>query len=174
MSKRQLINFLNDLDQEELKEQVIDLYARFKEVKTFYDFSFNPNENKLSDEAKLKIAKEYFPEGKRRAKKRRSVAQKIIVKLQKLEANPMLIADIMLYNIEIAQTYCADTPINQESFYKSMLTSFRAALVFISTQFLESDFEQRIEKIIDFAKDYQWLNSEGFIKARRELMPSRS
>ena len=78
MSKRQLKKYLQDLDKEQLEEQIVDLYERFKPVKVFYDFVFNPREEELMRKSKLKISKEYFPETRRKPKARRSVAQKEI------------------------------------------------------------------------------------------------
>lgn len=153
---------MNELDKEELIEQVVDLYTRFKNVKEFYDFSFNPNENKRVNDAKVRIAKEYFPDNGRRAKKRRSVAQKLITHLQKLEVEPVQIIDLMLYNLEIAQSYTAENYIKQESFYKSMLSSFRNAIVFIDRHGLQAEFTTRVEAILKTAEEQKWLNAEGF------------
>ena len=162
MSKTKFKKFVNACDKDELREQLLDLYLRFKDVKEFYDFSFNPNEEKRVEEAKLKIAREYFPEGKRRPKKRRSVAQKHIEHLKKVEVEASQIIDLMLYNIEIAQAYNEEKPIVQEAFYKSMLSSFRKALVFIDQQFLKQEFLPRVEKIRKTAADQHWYNVEGF------------
>ena len=60
MSKRALTAYLGELTKKQLQEQVLDLYTRFKPVKTYYNFVFNPKEEKLLDEAKFKIGKEYF------------------------------------------------------------------------------------------------------------------
>ena len=56
----------------------MDLYVRFPTVKAYYDFVFNPKEDKLIQEAKTKISNEYFPLKRKRPKARRSVAQKLI------------------------------------------------------------------------------------------------
>ena len=56
MSKRDLKKYLQTLKKKELEAQVLDLYTRFKDVKVYYDFVFNPKEDKLIDEAKTKIA----------------------------------------------------------------------------------------------------------------------
>tara|TARA_R110002111_G_scaffold6902_2_gene28869 strand:- start:160 stop:717 length:558 start_codon:yes stop_codon:yes gene_type:complete len=170
MSKTKLIKFIKTCEKEELEEQLLDLYLRFKEVKEFYDFSFNPNEQKRVEEAKLKIAREYFPEGKRKPKKRRSVAQKHIDHLKKLEVEASQIIDLMLYNIEIAQAYNAEKPIAQEAFYKSMLSSFRKALVAINQQFLKEEFLTRVEKIEQTAADQKWINAEGFKRSIKDLL----
>ena len=170
MSKTKLSKFIKSCDREELEDQILDLYLRFKEVKEFYDFSFNPNEQKRVEEVKLKIAREYFPEGKRKAKKRRSVAQKHIEHLKKLEVETTQIIDLMLYAIEIAQAYTAEKMIAQEAFYKSMLSGYRKALVFIERQFLTEEFYARITKIKQTAFDQKWINAEGFERSMEELL----
>ena len=83
MSKRALKKYLKELKKAQLEDQIMDLYERFKEVKAYYDFAFNPKEEKMLEEARFKIGKEYFPVGRRKAKLRRSVAQKIIKNLIK-------------------------------------------------------------------------------------------
>ena len=124
MSKRDLKKYVSELNKEQLEEQIIDLYEKFQPVKVYYDFVFNPKEESLLQDSKLKISNEYFPIKKlgRRSKPkmRRSVAQKLIKHFVVLGVDPFVIADVMLYNIEIAQAYSSDNPIKQELFFKSM------------------------------------------------------
>ena len=61
MSKRDLKKYLNGLDKEHLEEQILDLYDRFKNVKGFYDFAFNPREEKLMEQAKFAISQRILP-----------------------------------------------------------------------------------------------------------------
>ena len=78
MSKRALQKYVGELKKKELEAQILDLYLRFPVVKEYYDFAFNPKEDKLVQAAKAKISNEYFPVKRRRPKARRSVAQKYI------------------------------------------------------------------------------------------------
>jgi len=160
MGKKQLQKFIDELSREELEAQLLDLYTRFKEVKTFYDFSFNPKEDQLLEDARFKIGKEYFPQNGRKAKMRPSVAQKLIRHYKKLEVNPEIVADIMLYNIEIAQTYYAEKPIVRRAFFKSMQNSFEEAVEYISDQGYESSFVDRIQQIIESFHQQEWPNAK--------------
>ena len=162
MSKRALKKYLTDLSKPELEDQITELYERLKEVKEFYNFVFNPKEDKLLDEAKFKVSKEYFPPGKRRPKKRRSVAQNYIKNFIKLGVDPGKIADLMLYNIEIAQTFNSRNEIKAEAFYKSMLKSFTDSVKFIDQQGLESQMTSRIERIVEEVVLQNWLNKYAF------------
>jgi len=68
MSKRALKKYLVELPKKDLEEQMMDLYLRFPVVKEYYDFVFNPKEEKLIQQAKAKISNEYFPLKRRRPK----------------------------------------------------------------------------------------------------------
>ncbi len=165
MSKRELKKYLHELNKKQLEEQINDLYSRFKEVKVFYDFVFNPKEDKLLDECKFKISKEYFPLNGRRPKARRSVAQKYIKHFKQLGVEASIIAEVMLYNIEIAQSYSREKEIKQDAFYKSILKSFEEASSFIYENSLKKEFMPRIREVVDEAISQNWYNSSFFERA---------
>ena len=162
MSKRALKKYISELDKNALEEQLVDLYDRIPEVKKYYDFVFNPKEDKLSEEAKIKISNEYFPLKRKRARKRRSVAQRYIKNFKILGVDPKLVADVMLFNIEIAQTYNASYPIKQEAFYKSMYNSFQEAVQYIIYHNLLEACSRRIEAILDSIEVQGWENGHYF------------
>lgn len=162
MSKRALKKYLSDMDKGALEEQIIDLYERIAPVKTYYDFVFNPKEEKLVQEAKVKISNEYFPTRRKRPRKRRSVAQNYIKQFKTLGLDPKLLADVMLYNIEIAQTFTASYPIKQEAFYKSMYNSFQDALQFMTYHHLLEELSARVEGILDQTEAQNWMNAHYF------------
>jgi len=164
MSKRALKKYLTELKKKELEEQLMDLYTRFPVVKEFYDFIFNPKEDKMVQEAKAKISNEYFPLKRRRPKARRSVAQKYIKHFIKLGVEPHLIADVMLYNLEIAQTFSQNKNV-PDAFYKSMLNSFNEMVQFVSLNELLPNFKDRLIKVYEKTQEQDWGFSEGFSRA---------
>lgn len=162
MSKRDLKNYLTELSKEQLEEQLIALYDKFTDVKVYYNFVFRPNENNLVKDAKLKISNEYFPIRGKRPKMRRSVAQKFIKHFISLGVDSFIIADIMLYNIEIAQTLSSEKTIKQELFFKSMLTSFQQAISFTIEKGILYEFQSRVVAIKDEAIAQNWVNKFEF------------
>ncbi len=162
MSKRDLKKYLNELNKEQLEEQIIELYHKFSDVKVYYDFVFNPNEDKLVREAKFKISNEYFPVKGKKSKMRRSVAQKFIKHYITLGVDVFIIADIMLYNIEIAQTFSSEKTIKQELFFKSMLTSFQQAISFLMEHGILNEFQSRVVAIKDETIQQNWANQYEF------------
>jgi len=164
MSKRQLKKYLSDLKKPALEEQLIDLYNRFPLVKEYYDFVFNPKEEKLLQDAKAKISNEYFPLRRKRPRARRSMAQKFIKHFIKLGVEPYLMADLMLYNVEIAQSFSINRNL-PDSFFKSMLNSFNEAVHYVSVNSLLSDYKDRIVSVYQFTQENQWPFAEGFSRA---------
>lgn len=130
MSKRTFKKYLAELPKEALEEQLLDLYERFGPVKTYYDFVFNPKEDKLLAEAKARIRNEYFPLKRRRPRARRSVAQKFIRHFKTLRMQESLIADLMVFNLETALDFETTRKV-PDAFYKSMYNSFHEALEFV-------------------------------------------
>lgn len=158
MSKRELKKYVSTLKKKELELQIIELYERFKDVKVFYDFAFNPQEDKLIDQAKAKIANEYFPVKRRKARARRSVAQKHIKHFLDIGVSPMMIADVMWFNLEIAQTYNKHRQLKQPAFYKSMANSFDEAVKYSSVNGLIHDYKDRLLEVYKQAQLQKWPN----------------
>lgn len=162
MSKRDLKKFLAAAPKEELEEQLLALYEKFADVKAYYNFIFNPKEDKLEQEAKAKISNEYFPIKTKRAKLRRSTAQKYIKQFLLLGVAPHIIADVMLYNIEVAQKYTAKRQMRYASFYTSIFSSYRQATDYVISNSMDAEFKERVEAIYETAKAQRWENYKDF------------
>jgi hypothetical protein len=169
MSKRDLKKYLETLEAGQIAEQVLELYDKFGDVKTYYDFVFNPKEDKLIGEAKAKISNEYFPVKSRRAKLRRSTAQKYIKHFLTLGVEANALADLMLFNIETAQKYSAKREMRYSSFYKSMVNSFEQAVNFIIANGILPDYKKRLTAIEGEAVRQRWENHPEFSRIIESL-----
>jgi hypothetical protein len=162
MSKRDLKKYLISLPKEELEEQLLSLYDKFADVKAYYDFVFNPKEEKLEQEAKVKIANEYFPLKGKRPKLRRSVAQKYIKHFLTLGVDPYVVADVMLFNIETAQKFSAKRELKYSSFYKSILNSYKQVVDYVVANGIANDYKERIATVKNETFRQYWENMKEF------------
>lgn len=96
------------------------------------------------------------------------MAQKHIKHFVRLGVDSLIIADIMLYNIEIAQTYSKDHTLKAESFYKSMFTSFSDATTYINDNGLLKIFSERLTQIVENSIDQNWFNYSAFERILEE------
>jgi hypothetical protein len=93
---------------------------------------------------------------------RRSVAHKYIKHFIILGVDPFLIADVMLYNIEIAQTFSSENIIKHELFYKSMFNSFEQAVIYLISNGIVAEFKARIVEIHNRTMVQKWSNEYEF------------
>ncbi|KRO80164.1 MAG: hypothetical protein KC471_09205 [Flavobacteriaceae bacterium] len=159
MSKKLLQKHLVELQKEHLEIMVLDLYDKFPEVKTYFNFVFNPNENKLLEQARIKVANEFFPLKRKRPKARRSVAQKYIKHFKTLGMSPELIAEFMWYNIGLMHTFCEEKP-QRLPFFKSFCNFYKEALQFASYHQIIPLYKTQILAVYTASKD--WENAYDF------------
>ena len=159
MSKKLLQKHLVELQKEHLEIMVLDLYDKFPEVKTYFNFVFNPNENKLLEQARVKVANEFFPLKRKRPKARRSVAQKYIKHFKTLGMSPELIAEFMWYNIGLMHTFCEEKP-QRLPFFKSFCNFYKEALHFASYHQIIPLYKTQILAVYTASKD--WENAYDF------------
>ncbi len=105
MSKRDLKKYLSELNKTQLEEQLIELYDKFKDVKVYYDFVFNPNERNLVKDSKLKISNEYYPIRGKKPKMRRSTAQKFIKHFITLGVDAFIIVMLCFIILKLLKHY---------------------------------------------------------------------
>lgn len=161
MSKRELRKYIFSLSKEHLEDQLITLYEKFPDVKRYYNFVFNPNEEKLLAEAKMKVRQEFFPLKAKRARMRRTVLQKFVRQFQLWGVDEHLIADLILFYLETAQEYAAKKSIRFDSFYKAMLTSYNQAMELIRMHQMHI-YADRLQRIALVAAQQRWYNSAEF------------
>ncbi len=159
MSKRELKKYLSELSKPQLEEQMQSMYDKFKDVKTYYDFVFNPKEEKLVEAAKVKISAEYFPTTRKRPKMRRSVPQKFIKQFLALEMDPFHLADLMLYSVEVAIKFSAKRDMKYASFYKSIQNSIQQVVQYVIQNGIAFDFKDRIITIEQEVTKQSWENT---------------
>lgn len=159
MSKKLLQKHLVELQKEHLEIMVLDLYDKFPDVKTYFNFVFNPNENKLLEQARVKVANEFFPLKRKRPKARRSVAQKYIKHFKTLGMSPELIAEFMWYNIGLMHTFCEEKP-QRLPFFKSFCNFYKEALQFASYHQIIPLYKTQILAVYTASKD--WENAYDF------------
>ncbi|HEX8269155.1 MAG TPA: DUF6155 family protein [Flavobacterium sp.] len=162
MSKRDLKKYLGTLAKEQVEEQLLELYDKFKDVKTYYDFVFNPKEEKLVQDARLKITSEYFPIKGKRPKLRRSVPQKIIKHFILLGVDPYAVADVMLFAIETAIKYSAKREMKYASFYKSIYTAYAQATEYVIVYGIVPDYRDRLAAVHAEVHRQNWENGYEF------------
>ena len=155
MPKPNLKKELQKLNREQLIEQVMDLYKKYKPVKEYYDFYLNPNEKGLLEKHKEIITNEFYPK-KGEPKMQFSVAKKAISNFKALSPSPLLLADLLWLLPELATRFTHDYGDMWEQYYISAANNFDVSLKFISSQELFPQFKERIKNCLQQASECGW------------------
>lgn len=154
MSKPKLKKELQQLTNEQLIEQILDLYDKNKAVKEFYNFYLNPrNEKELAQKYKKQIRKEFNVENPMRSTEKFSVAKRAISDFKSLQPSPEALADVMLYLPESACELTYSYGDYSEQFYDSAYKNYKVALDFIARNNLLDDFRSRAEQCVKWASN---------------------
>jgi hypothetical protein len=161
MSKRALKTYTDKLDRSALQDQICDLYQRFPEVKTYYDFIFNPREDKLLADATMRISEEYFPKRRKRPRARRSVAHKYLKLFKTLGVDPSVQAELMAFNLETGLRFekTRNCPL---AFYKSMYRSYSEWGTHLIHCAIFGEFRERYADVATQVAEADWPNREAF------------
>ena len=93
---------------------------------------------------------------------RRSVAQKYIKHFLTLGVDVTMVADLMLFTIETAQSFSSKRYIKYESFFKSMFTAYQQAVNFMIENGILNEFLDRVVAIKEEADRQNWMNKYEF------------
>lgn len=156
---------LKNSTKEQLEKDILDLYKKSDFVKDYYTSkNLEGGELSLLKKHQQIIEQEFFPvrgfgEG------RLSVAKKSITAFKKLCTNPILIADLMLFYVEIGVKYTLCYGDIDAPFYTSMENMYKNALSLIDKNNFRTIFNVRCQKIVEDTSGIGW----GFHDQLREL-----
>ncbi len=149
-----LKKYLQQFTKEQLIAQIIELNAKYKDVKTYYEFSINPNSDKAKEEAKKIISKCISTNINYDLKLRE--ARKAITGFKKLSPTENDIADVMLFYVECGVNYTNSFGDIDEPFYNSIAGMFHDVAKYIKTNGMQAQFKQRCKQVMDDTANIGW------------------
>lgn len=153
-----LKKYLQQFSNEQLVSQIIELNAKYKDVKTCYEFSINPNSTKAKDAVKKIIGKcistNINTDGSSKLKLRE--ARKAVTGFKKLSPTENDMADVMLFYVACGVDFTNAFGDIDEPFYNSIARMLHDAGKYIKTNGLQAQFKQRCKKIVDDARYTGW------------------
>ena len=159
---------LNAKGKEDLIKDILDLFKKNQFVKDYYISQESDNSNSpIFLKQKGIIENEFFPE-RGDGKARLSVAKKAISEFKKLSSNKVLIADLMIFYVEVGVRYTNEYGDINENFYFSMESMYENALKFIVTNKISNIFQDRCLEIVEDTVNIGW----GFYDQLSELYES--
>jgi len=147
---------LKTCSQEELINDIAELYKRFQPVKDYYQIQLAPqDETQVAAKYKKIIEDQFFPtRGYGQAKL--SVAKKAITEYKKVTKTATGLIDIMLFYVEQGVRFTDAYGDIEEPFYISMETMYEKAVNEIIKHGQKNTFQKRCQKIVLDTSDMGW------------------
>jgi hypothetical protein len=161
---------LKKLDKDKLIDLVADLYKKNKSVKEFFDFYVNPNERELFEKYRDKVFEAFYP--KRGYTYKLKDGKQAISGFKKLGTSTDLLADLMLFYVETGVKYTNDFGDINETFYKSLATTFGDSLTLMRKEDLLDKFEDRIGKVVDDTSGIGWGFHDYLVQVWIDFYPT--
>lgn len=165
MSKTKLKKYLSSLDHDQIMQVVLDLYDARKDAKEYLEYYMEPDEEKETEKVKKNIFRVFFtPQGRTRGKVSLKSAADLIAAFTKLQPAPERIADAMLYLVEVYLTRTVFRGLVSQAIWDSIVKQFAKAAEYIASYRLESNFQRRVEKILDYTS-----SSPSYLNVRERM-----
>ena len=154
-------NALKGSTKEELIKTVVDLYKKNEFVKDYCTSKYSESDGgELFAKHKGIIEEEFFPD-RGAGGVRLSIAKKSITEFKKLSDDKTLIAELMLFYVEIGVKFTECYGDIDEPFYLSMESMFERTLKYMSKNKLLEIFNERCFKIINATVNMGWGFHDG-------------
>lgn len=133
-----LKKYLNQFTKAQLIEQILELQKKYKDVKTYYEFTLNPTGTGQVDKVKKAIHKFFnspFGYDPNLREARKEVSQ-----FKKLSPPEESVADVMLHYVECGVEFTNNYGDINEPFYNSVASMFHDACEYIQKKRVKQPF----------------------------------
>ena len=143
------------MPKEELIEVILGLYDARKEAKEYLEYFLHADSQGEIEKRKKWLHKEFFPRGEGHMPGDYSVVKckQIISDFEKMKADPVDVADLMLFYVEIGCRFTLAYGDIDEPFYASFARYFDKTMKYIRANNLMSVYRNRAKKIVDSVYD---------------------
>ena len=162
MRKSSFLKHINQLDEEDLRNEISLLYDKLDSVKKFYKMELGSQKDreKVYEAAKKKIASKYATKSYR--KPRRPRIQKVNAILRDLKKEAIFsfdMIDIYLFTVETAMNFMEEYQFFSDPLFNNITNYFDQACVLIQENAMQSTYNARCKLVVDKSK----VNRELYI-----------
>jgi hypothetical protein len=133
---------INQMNEEELREELLKLFGKLKEVQSFYaqDLLTDADRENILKENKQKIYKEFWTsKGNPRSPSNANI-RKLISDFEKIAAFPIDVIDLLMYRVETATKFADEFGGMSEADYNASINAFDKAVKLIAKHRLKDNF----------------------------------
>jgi hypothetical protein len=144
--KRELTKYLDHLEEEELRQEILQLYKKLPVVREYYQMELGDSTKALVDKYKKDIRKAFFP-ARGRGRRGRSESRKVIRAFEKISIHQKDIIELLFYRVSVMVDYLTAHRLISESFHDSIVTSYAEACRLTEKEILTDYFREKAREV---------------------------
>jgi hypothetical protein len=161
MKKTRFIKHLEQLEEQDLRDELLTLYERFDDVRKFYSMELGRDEDRARIFAKAKkdIVSKYATRSRRRPRRPRiNKINKLLSELSRISIFKEEMIDLYLFNCETALHFMLEYQYHSDPLHNAVVKGMdKACALIVESQTIE-DFNDRLNQIVDLSFDaYEFL-----------------
>lgn len=164
ITQTQLKRHLQELSEDELRQEILRLYSNIPLVKEFYQLELNPDVNSLVQDYKKKIHRYYFPKGRSIKRPKAAKMRELIRNFQRISPFPFDVADLLLYQAECMIDFSEENGYISKGFQQTIVSRYKEALMLINKEMLKPDFMKRCQQILKNTRFMHWGTYEQLLQ----------
>ena len=152
MRKSSFKKHIDQLNEEELRSELLELYDKVKGVKDHYKMELGSvqDRKKKYDQAKQEIAAKYKTKSIRRPRRPRiQKIRKILADLEKLSVLSFELIDVYLFDVETAMRFSIDYKFFSQVLENNIRNSLNRAVDLMELNRMEEEYKERCISILD-------------------------
>lgn len=173
MRRSTFIKHIKQIEEEELREELLTLYTQIPEVKAHYamELGSDKDRQKVYEKAKASIISKYKTKSRRRP--RRPRIQKINTLLKEMERSSVLpyeMIDLYLFNAEQGLSFMNAYKFYSDPLRNTILKSLEKALALIEDALFQDQYRDRMELLITI-RIYDYFMQKEVVNMVRKVYP---
>lgn len=166
---REVKKYLNELTDEELREEVVKLYKKFPILKEYYQQELSQDGSGLVAEYKKKLRLHYFPSGRTVKRPRAAKTRELLSRFRKLSPFSYDVADLLLSQAEIMVEFSASKGSGKKGFIsggfnQTLISRYKEALQLVVAEGLQKEFMARLQQLLKDARFMRWGTYDALLE----------
>ena len=160
MNRKTFKNHIDQLEEEDLREELFTLFTKIKEVKNYYlmELGDDKQRKRIYEKAKKEITTKYATKSYRRPRRPRiQKVKNIIRQIENESIFPYELIDVYLHNTEVALAFMMEYRYDSNPLRNSINDSFQKALNLIDLELMKKDYSERCGTLVNKMSYAPWV-----------------
>jgi hypothetical protein len=159
--KRNFQKLINNLEAEELREELTELYDRFELVRKYYSVELSGDTSKTVAKYKAQLKKLFLP-ARGRGKRARSLSAKVLKEFANISVFPEDLIELYFYRTDMMMEHIRVQRVDNDGYHASLVSSFKESCQRANKALLGERFKETALELTERYKDQRRFRDTSY------------